>query len=70
MKVVSIVGTRPNFIKLAALIEEIKKHKIDHVLIHTGQHYDARMSHFFFEDLEIPKPDEHLVIQTDFIGKI
>jgi len=65
MKVVSIVGTRPNFIKLAALIEEIKKHKIEHVLIHTGQHYDTHMSHFFFEDLGIPKPDEHLVCKTE-----
>jgi len=71
MKIVSIVGTRPNFIKLAALIEEIKKHKIEHVLIHTGQHYDPRMSHFFFEDLGLPKPDEdkHLVIQTNLSGE-
>ena len=65
MKIVSIVGTRPNFIKLAALIKEIKKHKeIEHTLIHTGQHYDPYMSHFFFEDLGMPEPDEHLVIQT------
>jgi len=66
MKIVSIVGTRPNFIKLAALIEEIKKHKeIEHTLIHTGQHYDPHMSHFFFEDLGMPEPDEHLGIQTE-----
>jgi len=68
MKIVSIVGTRPNFIKLAALIGEIKKHKIEHVLIHTGQHYNVHMSHFFFEDLGIPKPDEHWVIKTDLSG--
>jgi UDP-N-acetylglucosamine 2-epimerase (non-hydrolysing) len=60
MKIVSIVGTRPNFIKLAALIGEIKKHKIEHVLVHTGQHYDAEMSKLFFDELEIPKPDINL----------
>ncbi|MCH8067643.1 MAG: UDP-N-acetylglucosamine 2-epimerase (non-hydrolyzing) [Nanoarchaeota archaeon] len=65
MKIVSIVGTRPNFIKLAALIDEIKKHKIEHILIHTGQHYDTPMSHLFFEELGLPKPDEHLVSSGD-----
>jgi UDP-N-acetylglucosamine 2-epimerase (non-hydrolysing) len=69
MKIVSIVGTRPNFIKLAALIPEIKKHKINHVVIHTGQHYDTHMSHLFFEDLDMPKADEHLVIQTSLKGE-
>ncbi len=65
MKIVSIVGTRPNFIKLAALVYELKKHKkIKHVLIHTGQHYDFFMSNLFFEQLGLPKPDEHLVCQT------
>jgi len=68
MKIVSIVGTRPNFIKLAALIPEIKKHKIEHVVIHTGQHYDTSMSHFFFEDLKMPKADEHLVIGASLSG--
>ena len=65
MKIASIVGTRPNFIKLAALIEEIKKHKIEHVLIHTGQHYDTSMSNLFFDELGLPKPDEHLVSSGD-----
>jgi len=60
MKIVSVVGTRPNFMKIAPLIKEFNKHKINHVLIHTGQHYDTQMSHFFFEDLNIPKPDENL----------
>jgi len=70
MKIVSVVGTRPNFIKLAALITEIKKHDVEHILIHTGQHYDPHMSHFFFEDLGLPNPDEgkHLVIQTNLSG--
>ena len=65
MKIVSIVGTRPNFMKLAALIGEIKKCDIDHVLIHTGQHYDSCMSELFFDNLELPKPDEHLVCKTE-----
>lgn len=51
--------------KLAALITEIKKHDVEHVLVHTGQHYDTTMSHLFFEDLGLPKPDVHLVIQTE-----
>ncbi|MCH8003676.1 MAG: UDP-N-acetylglucosamine 2-epimerase (non-hydrolyzing) [Nanoarchaeota archaeon] len=68
MKIVSIVGTRPNFMKLAALIPWIKKHNIGHVVIHTGQHYDTRMSHFFFGDLAMPTADEHLVIQTSLSG--
>ena len=65
MKIVSVVGTRPNFIKLAALIKEIKKHKIKHVLLHTGQHYDFLMSKLFFDELELPKPDEHLTCKTN-----
>ena len=61
MKIVSVVGTRPNFIKLAALITEIKKHSnIKHTLIHTGQHYDYWMSKLFFDELGLPKPDIHL----------
>ena len=70
MKIVSIVGTRPNFMKVAPLIKEFEKHNVDHVLIHTGQHYSPQMSHFFIEDLGIkpPKPKDHLVIQTNLSG--
>jgi len=68
MKIVSVAGTRPNFIKLGALVNEIKKHKLEHILIHTGQHYDGHLSRFFFEDLGLPKPDEHLVIDTNLSG--
>ena len=63
-KMLSVVGARPNFMKVAAICEAIKEHNrhgedsfIDHVLVHTGQHYDANMSDFFFNDLELPKPD-------------
>lgn len=57
----SVVGTRPNFMKIAPLIEEFKKHKINHILVHTGQHYDKEMSKLFFDDLRLPKPDEQLI---------
>ena len=60
MKIVSIVGTRPNFMKIAPLIKEFKKHGISHVLVHTGQHYDFSMSKLFFNELGLPKPDENL----------
>jgi UDP-N-acetylglucosamine 2-epimerase (non-hydrolysing) len=56
MKILSVVGTRPNFMKMAPLANELKKRKIPHVLVHTGQHYDKAMSQLFFEELELPKP--------------
>jgi UDP-N-acetylglucosamine 2-epimerase (non-hydrolysing) len=66
MKIISVVGARPNFMKIAPFIEAIKKHNqisgnhIEHFLVHTGQHYDDRMSRYFFEQLEIPEADINL----------
>lgn len=59
MKVVNVVGARPNFMKIAPVIGAMALYPLDiqHVLVHTGQHYDAKMSKAFFEDLGIPKPD-------------
>jgi len=59
MKILNIVGARPNFMKMAPIIEAMNHHpgKIDHLLVHTGQHYDEKMSKAFFEDLGMPKPD-------------
>ena len=58
MKVLLIAGARPNFMKIAPVHRESKKYKeIDCKIVHTGQHYDYRMSAAFFEDLEIPEPD-------------
>jgi UDP-N-acetylglucosamine 2-epimerase (non-hydrolysing) len=63
LKILSVVGARPNFIKIAAICEAINGinsqgiAQIQHVLVHTGQHYDTNMSDSFFNDLELPKPD-------------
>src|SRR2546427_7968165 len=60
MRVLSVVGARPNFMKLAPVDRELVKRGVDHVIIHTGQHYDSDMSGAFFEELWIPAPDHHL----------
>jgi UDP-N-acetylglucosamine 2-epimerase (non-hydrolysing) len=69
MKIISVVGARPNFMKISPFCQAITRHnsaggspKIQHILVHTGQHYDARMSDSFFSDLGIPEPDIHLNI--------
>ncbi|MDU5964544.1 MAG: UDP-N-acetylglucosamine 2-epimerase (non-hydrolyzing) [Actinomyces sp.] len=60
MRVVSVVGARPQFVKLAPIAHAFDKAGIDHVIVHTGQHYDPMLSDVFFEDLGIPAPDVHL----------
>ncbi len=60
MRVVSIVGARPQFVKLAPIAKAFVDAGIDHQIIHTGQHYDVNMSDAFFIDLGIPHPDIHL----------
>ena len=57
MKILSVVGTRPNFMKIAPLVNEFRKRNIGHMLVHTGQHYDKEMYKLFFDDLKISKPD-------------
>jgi UDP-N-acetylglucosamine 2-epimerase (non-hydrolysing) len=58
MKILSVVGARPNFMKIAPLIREIRKHDdMQSCLVHTGQHYDVKMAGAFFDDLQIPQPD-------------
>ena len=58
--VVSVVGARPQFIKLAPVCREIRFAQIDHVIVHTGQHYDEAMSELFFRELGIPEPERNL----------
>src|SRR5256886_17466173 len=61
MRILSVVGARPNFMKLAPVDRELAKRRdVEHVIVHTGQHYDPEMSAAFFEQLWIPAPDYHL----------
>ena len=61
MRVLNVVGARPNFVKIAPILREMRRHAaIVPLLVHTGQHYDDRMSDPFFADLEIPSPDFNL----------
>jgi len=63
MKIVTILGARPQFIKAGSVSREIAKHKeINEIIVHTGQHYDANMSDIFFDEMKIPKPDYFLGI--------
>src|SRR5262245_38583643 len=61
MKILNVVGARPNFMRIAPIVEEMKKTpELNGILVHTGQHYDEGMSYVFFRDLGIPVPDVHL----------
>lgn len=61
MKILNIVGARPNFMKIAPIVDAMKNvRELEAFLVHTGQHYDAGMSDVFFQDLGIPAPDVHL----------
>lgn len=72
MKIINVVGARPNFMKIAPIVEAIGKYNEQHagdpaqhiesILVHTGQHYDEKMSQSFFNDLGIPKPDIDLEV--------
>ena len=62
MKIILVVGTRPNFMKIAPIWEELRKSpRFFHpYLVHTGQHYDVQMSEIFFQQLGLPQPDRYL----------
>ncbi len=62
LRILNVVGARPNFMKMAPLMAEYRKHpdQFEPVLVHTGQHYDDNMSALFFDQLQLPKPDVYL----------
>ncbi|MCA9864022.1 MAG: UDP-N-acetylglucosamine 2-epimerase, partial [Thermomicrobiales bacterium] len=67
VKIVTVVGARPQFIKAAAVSHVLREHHVE-VLVHTGQHYDANMSDIFFTELRLPEPDIHLGIGSGSHG--
>lgn len=68
MKVLSVVGARPQFVKLGPVATALSSAGVEHVIVHTGQHYDAAMSDVFFDDLAIPAPDVHLGVGSGSHG--
>lgn len=75
MKICTIIGARPQFIKASAVSREIAKrqsqgHSISEVIVHTGQHFDSNMSDIFFEEMAIPEPNYHLSIQESSHAKM
>lgn len=69
MKISIVLGTRPEIIKMASIIDEIKLKGHELLLIHTGQHYDHEMSDQFFEDLELPTPNYNIGVGSGLHGK-
>ena len=68
MKLLSVVGARPQFVKLAPIARAAAEAGVDHVIVHTGQHYDPMLSDVFFRDLGIPAPDVHLGVGSGSHG--
>lgn len=68
MKILSIVGARPQFVKLSPVAHALADGGHEHVIVHTGQHYDVKMSDVFFDDLAIPAPNVHLGVGSGSHG--
>ena len=63
MKIVNVVGARPNLVKIAPLLREMRRHpEIEPILVHTGQHYDEKLSEIFFRQMGIPEPNVNLEV--------
>ncbi len=70
-KIVSVVGARPNFMKISPLDRELKAYPhLHHYVVHTGQHYDANLSDVFFQQLELPQPHRHLGVGSGGHGEM
>lgn len=69
LKVLTVVGTRPEIIRLSAVIKRLDEH-VDHVLVHTGQNYDYELNEVFFEDLGLRRPDHFLEADTSSLGTV
>lgn len=69
LKVITVVGTRPEIIRLACVIPLFDKYT-DHILVHTGQNYDYELNEIFFEDLELRKPNYFLEVDTSSLGRV
>ena len=67
-KIMTILGTRPEIIKLSKVINEVDKY-FDHTLVHTGQNYDYELNEIFFNDLEVRKPDYFLDVASERTGE-
>lgn len=71
MKVMTVVGTRPEIIRLSRVIDRLDRNdRIEHVLVHTGQNYDHSLNQVFFDDLELRKPDYYLGVDTSSLGAV
>ncbi|MGO1385579.1 MAG: non-hydrolyzing UDP-N-acetylglucosamine 2-epimerase [Arachnia sp.] len=70
MKIMSVVGARPQFVKLGPIVKAVEARcDVEHVIVHTGQHYDPLLSDVFFRDLGIPEPDAHLGVGSETHGR-
>jgi UDP-N-acetyl-L-fucosamine synthase len=70
LKVLTVVGTRPEIIRLSRVIAKLDESEpVEHILVHTGQNYDYELNQIFFEDLELRKPDYFLNVDTGSLGK-
>jgi UDP-N-acetylglucosamine 2-epimerase (non-hydrolysing) len=70
MKLISLIGARPQFVKEAIIHEQIKKTEIEEIIVHSGQHYDVNMSDIFFQTLNIKKPDYNMNIGSASHGEM
>ena len=69
MKVVTILGTRPEIIRLSAVMKMLDRH-VDHKIVHTGQNYDYELNEIFFNDLGVRKPDYFMNVDTSSLGTV